>query len=135
MYAITGSTLTAGGLAAVMLLTLVLRHPRGPRWLQTELAASLLAVVVTGILGAGLGCLALVPHEVISHGADLVEVAAMGGSLVALLIVWQALRPRRRADGAADAPANSEATVIELTPPVPPRTPRPRSGRPPRKAA
>jgi hypothetical protein len=140
MYAILGSVLTVGGLLAVMLLMLLFRRPAAPGWIRSELAASLLAVVVTAMLGIGIGYLALTPHQFLSQGASATELTVMGGSLAVLLIAGRALWSRLRASA---TPARPAATVTVLAPggtlstdqPTPPRTPRPRARRTPRKAA
>jgi hypothetical protein len=140
MYAITGSVLTVGGLLAVMLLMLLYRHPAAPGWIRAELAASLLAVVVTGMLGIGIGYLALTPARLLSGDASATELAVMGGSLAVLLLVGRALWRRLRMLAPTE---HTGATLTVLSPggvastdqPTPPRTPRPHSGRPARKAA
>jgi heme A synthase len=140
MYAILGSVLTAGGLLAVVALMLLFRHPGAPRWTRSELAASLLGVAVTALIGVGVGYLALTPREFLSQGASATDLTVMAVSLAAVLVVGRALRGRVRA---LDLAADTGATVTVLTPggtvssdePTPPRTPRPHPGRPPRKAA
>jgi hypothetical protein len=93
MYAVYGSTLTAAAIVAIALLTLLFANPSAPRWTQRELTAQLAAVLVTMILGLGLGCLLfLAPQQIKAEGLTLVEVAAFGGSLALILLVLRALK-------------------------------------------
>jgi hypothetical protein len=93
MYAVIGSVSLAAGILAVALLALLFANPNAPRWTQRELTAQLTSVVVTMMLGLGLGCLLfLAPQQIKAEGLTLVEVAALGGSLALIVLVLRALR-------------------------------------------
>ena len=91
--------------------------------------------MVTAALGLGIAYLAMTPHQLMTEGVRLVDVAAIAGSLLVFVIVWRALklRARLRAYAAAASPAPALATSSPQPPP--PRTPRPRSGPPTGNAA
>jgi hypothetical protein len=100
MYVVYGSALTAGAVLAVALLTLLFANPLAPRWTQRELTAQLASVVVTMVLGLGLGCLVfLAPQQIKAEGLTLVEVAALGGALALIVLVlrWLKVGARVRA--------------------------------------
>ena len=93
MYVVYGSALTAGAILAVALLTLLFANPSAPRWTQRELTAQLASVVVTMVLGLGLGCLVfLAPQQIKAEGLTLVEVAALGGALALIVLVLRRLK-------------------------------------------
>jgi hypothetical protein len=135
MYAVLGSVLTTGALLAVALLMLLFRNPAAPRWTRLELVAELCAVVVTAALGLGIAYLAMTPHQLMTDGVRLIDVAAIAGSLLVLVIVWRALRVRARLQAYAAAASPAPVVARPSPQPTPPRTPRPRSGRPTGKAA
>lgn len=134
MYAVMGSVLTAGGLLAVALLALLFRNPAAPAWSRHELVAELCAVVVTGALGLGFAYLAMAPMQLAADGASLAEVALALGVLAGLVVVLRLLEVRTRLR-AYDAVAGRPSLVVANPEPTPPRSPRPRSGPPRRKAA
>ncbi len=93
MYVVYGSALTAGAIVLIALLTLLFANPSAPRWTQRELTAQLGSVVVTIMLGVGLGCLLfLAPQQIKAEGLTLVEVAALGGALALIVLVLRALK-------------------------------------------
>jgi hypothetical protein len=93
MYVVYGSALSAGAILAIALLTLLFANPSAPRWTQRELTAQLASVVVTMVLGLGLGCLVfLAPQQIKAEGLTLVEVAALAGALALIVLVLRRLK-------------------------------------------
>jgi len=93
MFAVIGSASLAGGILAVALLALLFGNPNAPRWTQRELTAQLASVVVTMMLGLGLGCLLfLAPQQMMAEGVTALEIAALGGSLAFIVLVLRALK-------------------------------------------
>ena len=93
MYAVIGSASLAAGILAVALLALLFGNPHAPRWTQRELIAQLSSVVVTVMIGLGLGCLVfLAPQQITAEGLTLAEVAALGGALALIVLVLRALK-------------------------------------------
>jgi hypothetical protein len=135
MYAVLGSVLTTAGLLAVALLTLLFSNPAAPRWTKKELVPELFVVVVTTALGLGMAYLAMTPHQLMTEGVRLVDVAAVAGSLLVFVVVWRALKLRARLRTYAAAASPTVVLASSNPQPTPPRTPRPRSGRPSGKAA
>jgi hypothetical protein len=137
MYAVIGSVLTAFGLLAVALLALLFRNPAAPAWSRNELVAELFAVVVTGALGLGFAYLAMAPSQLAADGTSLAEIALAAAVLAGLVVALRLLkvRTRLRAYDAAQAATLGPSLAVANPEPTPPRTPRPRSGPPSRKAA
>jgi hypothetical protein len=93
MFAVIGSASLAGGILAVALLALLFGNPNAPRWTQRELTAQLASVVVTMMLGFGVGSLVfLAPQQMMDEGVTLVEIGALGGSLALIVLVLRALK-------------------------------------------
>lgn len=88
MYIVIGSAMVAVGLVAVSLLAWLFRAQRTPRWLGSDLAAMLLCIPVTGLIGLGGGYVFLG----LSHGLGLVEVTALIGCAAVLLAVRWLMR-------------------------------------------
>jgi hypothetical protein len=132
MYAIVGSLLVAGVLLAMALLALLVRNPGSPAWLRNDLTTQLGAVLITGALGLGLAWLAMAPAQLAADALSLAEVGFAAAMFVGLALTLRLLRLRSRLavyDGAAAGPT----LAVSNPGPLPPRTPRPRSGG--RKAA
>ncbi|HEX5795237.1 MAG TPA: hypothetical protein VFY19_05325 [Geminicoccaceae bacterium] len=114
MYVVYGSALSAGAILAIALLTLLFANPSAPRWTQRELTAQLASVVVTMVLGLGLGCLVfLAPQQIKAEGLTLVEVAALGAALALIVLVLRALRV-----GARVRAYQASALTIPVVPPA-----------------
>lgn len=136
MYAILGSLLVAGALLAMALLALVVRNPASPSWVRHDLTTQLGAVAVTGGMGLGLAWLVMAPAQLAADGAAVAEVALAAGIFVGLVVVLRLLKLRQRLAAYDAAAAATGPTLAVSNPgPRPPRTPRPRSGRPTGKAA
>lgn len=106
MVAVLGSACTAGAILAIALLMLTFNHPRTPRWLQGELPVFLSGVIVTIVLGLGLGSLALTVAHILADGVTSTELAALAGALALVVLVLRALQvgPRLAGYRAAAAP-------------------------------
>jgi heme A synthase len=81
MYIVAGSAMVAVGLVAVSLLAWLFRSRRTPRWLGSDLAAMLLCIPVTALLGMGAGYV----FFGLSHGVGFIEVVALLGCATVLL--------------------------------------------------
>jgi len=80
MYIVAGSAMVALGLVGVSLLAWLFRASGTPRWLGSDLAAMLLCIPVTALMGLGCGYVLIG----LSHGLGLVEVAALVGCAAVL---------------------------------------------------
>ena len=106
MYIVMGSGMVAVGLVLVSLLAWLFRSLGTPRWLGSDLAAMLLCIPVTGLMGLGGGYIFIG----LSHGVGVVETAALVGCGAVLLGVrWFIRRHMPRA-----------AEVVGLEPPIAP---------------
>jgi hypothetical protein len=81
MYIVAGSAMVALGLVAVSLLAWLIRSRRTPRWLGSDLAAMLLCIPVTALIGLGGGYV----FFGLSHGIGFVETVALLGCAAVLL--------------------------------------------------
>ncbi|MCE3248510.1 MAG: hypothetical protein K0R41_2335 [Geminicoccaceae bacterium] len=106
-----GSLLVGAGILLTGLLALLFRHPRAPRWTRPELVAMLAVVPVTGVLGFGLGYMALGAYRVLNGAAGLYELAAPAALAIAAPLWSFSVRGRLRAYGAATSPAGPTLTV------------------------
>ena len=88
MYIVVGSAMVAVGLIGVSLLAWMFRASGTPHWLSSDLAAMLLCIPVTGLMGLGGGYVFIG----LSHGIGLIEVAALLGCGAVLLGVRWVLR-------------------------------------------
>jgi hypothetical protein len=88
MYIVEGSVMVALGLVAVSILAWLFRRQRAPRWLASDLAAMLLCIPVTALIGLGSGYV----FFGLTHGIGLVEVAALIGCAALLLGVRWMIR-------------------------------------------
>ena len=104
MLAVLGSASTALAILAIAFLTLALNHPKAPRWVQGEATAFLGAVIVTIVLGLGLGCLALTVAEILAGDTTLADVAAPLGALALVVLALRALKVGARLQGYQAAP-------------------------------
>lgn len=105
MYIVIGSAMVAVGLGAVSFLAWLFRTQRTPGWLGSDLAAMLLCIPVTALIGLGGGYVFLG----LSHGLGLVEVVALIGCAAVLLAVRWLMRRH--------LPTPSAAGVAGLEPP------------------
>ena len=96
MYIVIGSAMIAVGLVAVSFLAWLFRTQRTPRWLGSDLAAMLLCIPVTGLIGLGGGYVFLG----LSHGVGFIEAAALIGCAAVLLAVRWMIRRHLPAPGA-----------------------------------
>ena len=80
MYIVAGSAMVAVGLVGVSLLAWLFRAAATPRWLSSDLAAMLLCIPATGLMGLGGGYV----FFGLSHGIGLVEAAALIGCAAVL---------------------------------------------------
>jgi hypothetical protein len=104
MLALLGSACTAFAILAIALLTLGLNHPQAPRWVQGEATAFISGVIVTIVLGLGLGCLALTGMEILAGDTTLADVAALLGTLALVVLALRALKVGARLQGYQAAP-------------------------------
>ena len=81
MYIVMGSAMVALGLIAASLLAWMFRSSTTPRWLSSDLAAMLLCIPVTGLIGLGAGYVFLG----LSHGIGVVEAVAL---LACAAVLW-----------------------------------------------
>lgn len=81
MDIVIGSAMVALGLVGASLLAWVFRSPGTPRWLSSDLAAMLLCIPLTGLIGLGAGHVFLG----LSHGVGLVEAAAL---IACAAVLW-----------------------------------------------
>jgi len=88
MYIVAGSAMVALGLVGVSLLAWMFRAARMPRWLSSDLAAMLLCIPVTALMGLGGGYVFIG----LSHGIGVVEAAALLGCAAVLWGVRWVLR-------------------------------------------
>jgi hypothetical protein len=88
MYIVMGSAMVAVGLVVVSLLAWMFRSSGIPGWLNSDLAAMLLCVPVTMLVGLGAGYVFIG----LSHGLGLVEVAALIGCAAVLLVLRGLIR-------------------------------------------
>jgi hypothetical protein len=88
MYIVAGSLMVALGLVLVSVLAWLFRAARTPRWLGSDLAAMLLCIPVTALMGLGAGYMIFG----LSHGIGLVEVAAVIGCAAVLWGVRRVIR-------------------------------------------
>ena len=88
MYIVIGSAMVALGLVVASLLAWVFRNSATPGWLRADLAAMLLCIPITALIGLGAGYIFLG----LSHGVGLVETAALIGCAAVLWGVRWALR-------------------------------------------
>jgi hypothetical protein len=109
MYIVAGSTMVAVGLVAVSLLAWLFRSQQTPRWLGSDLAAMLLCIPVTALIGLGGG------HVVfgLSHGVGFLEMVALLGCAAVLVGVRWLIR--RHMPGPAVV---AGAAVAGLEPPL-----------------
>jgi hypothetical protein len=111
MFAVLGSASTALAILAIALLTLALNHPNAPRWVQGEATAFLGGVIVTIVLGLGLGCLALTGAEILAGDTTLADVAAPLGALALVVLALRALKVDARMQG-------YQAASVPIPPPA-----------------
>ena len=88
MYIVAGSAMVALGLVGVSLLAWLFRSSVTPRWLNSELAAMLLCIPVTALMGLGGGYVFIG----LTHGIGFIEVAALIGCAAVLWVVRLVLR-------------------------------------------
>ena len=88
MYIVAGSAMVALGLLGVSLLAWLFRSSSPPAWLTSDLAAMLLCIPLTGLMGLGGGYV----FFGLTHGIGVVEVAALSGCAAVLLGVRWMLR-------------------------------------------
>jgi hypothetical protein len=88
MYIVAGSAMVALGLLGVSLLAWLFRSSAVPGWLTSDLAAMLLCIPVTALIGLGGGYV----FFGLSHGIGVVEVTALIGCAAVLLGVRWMLR-------------------------------------------
>jgi heme A synthase len=100
MYIVIGSAMVAVGLVAVSVLAWLFRSQRTPRWLGSDLAAMLLCIPVTALIGLGAGYVLLG----LSHGVGLIETTALIGCAAVLLTVRWLIRRHLPAPAAVGAP-------------------------------
>ena len=109
MYIVAGSVMVALGLLGVSLLAWLFRSSKTPGWLHSDLAAMLLCIPITALIGLGGGYV----FFGLSHGIGVVEVLALIGCAAVLLGVRWLIR--RRVPGPV-AVAGSGAAGLE--PPI-----------------
>jgi hypothetical protein len=106
MHIVAGSAMVALGLVAASLLAWLFRSQQTPRWLGSDLAAMLLCIPVTALIGLGGGYV----FFGLSHGVGLIEmVALLGCGAVLFAVRWLI---RRHMPGAA-AVAGAGAAGVE----------------------
>lgn len=88
MYIVFGSAMVAVGLVGVSFLAWMFRAARTPRWLSSDLAAMLLCIPATALMGLGGGYVFIG----LSHGVGVVEAAALLGCAAVLWGVRWVLR-------------------------------------------
>lgn len=88
MYIVAGSAIVALGLIGVSLLAWLFRRSGTPRWLDSDLAAMLLCIPVTALIGLGSGYILIG----LSHGIGVVQVVALSGCAAVLWGVRWVLR-------------------------------------------
>jgi hypothetical protein len=88
MYIVAGSAMVAFGLIGVSFLALLFRSSWTPRWLNSDLAAMLLCIPVTALIGLGAGYVMIG----LSHGIGIVQVVALIGCAAVLWGVRRLLR-------------------------------------------
>lgn len=88
MYIVAGSAMVALGLLGVSLLAWLFRSSRTPPWLSSDLAAMLLCIPVTALMGLGGGYVFIG----LSHGVGVIEAAALLGCAAVLWGVRWVLR-------------------------------------------
>jgi hypothetical protein len=88
MYIVTGSAMVALGLVGISLLAWLFRSSLTPRWLNSELAAMLLAIPVAVCIGWGAGYVLIG----LSHGIGVLQVVALLGCAAVLFGVRWLLR-------------------------------------------
>lgn len=88
MYIVFGSAMIAVGLVLVSLLAWLFRSSGTPRWLGSDLAAMLLCLPVTGLVGLGAGYVFIG----LTHGLGVVEVTALLGCAAVLVAVRWLIR-------------------------------------------
>ena len=88
MYIVAGSAMVALGLVGVSLLAWLFRRSWTPRWLNSDLAAMLLCIPVTALMGLGAGYILIG----LSHGIGTVQVVALIGCAAVLWGVRWLLR-------------------------------------------
>jgi hypothetical protein len=81
MYIVMGSAMVAVGLIAASLLAWVFRSSTTPGWLSSDLAAMLLCIPVTALIGLGAGYV----FFGLSHGIGAVEAAAL---IACAAVLW-----------------------------------------------
>ena len=106
MHIVEGSAMVALGLVAISLMAWLFRGQRAPRWLRSDLAAMLLCIPVTGLIGLGAGYVLLG----LTHGIGVVEVVALLGCVALLLGVRWMIRRH--------LPAPAAVGVVGLEPPA-----------------
>ena len=109
MYIVAGSAMVALGLVAVSLLAWLFRSRRTPHWLGSDLAAMLLCIPVTALVGLGGGYV----FFGLTHGVGSIEMVALVGCAAVLLGVRWLIR-RHLPSPAAVAGAG----VAALEPPL-----------------
>jgi heme A synthase len=81
MYIVMGSAMLALGLIVASLLAWSFRSSGTPRWLSSDLAAMLLCIPVTALIGLGAGYVLFG----LSHGIGLVEAVAL---IACAAVLW-----------------------------------------------
>jgi drug/metabolite transporter (DMT)-like permease len=124
-----GSCIAGLGILISGLLALLFRNPNAPRWTRPEIVPMLICVVVTAIIGLGLGYTAYGLSRLVKGTGDPSELLVLAAVVIALVVIWRALGIQRRlkdyaavgtiAPGAVLAPK----AVLEEEPP-----PRPKPG-------
>jgi hypothetical protein len=132
-----GSVVAGAGILLIGLLALVFRNPRAPRWTRPELVVFLIMVLVTGMIGFGLGYVFYGGSALLRGGGDIRELAvlALVPAVVALIFHALGIKGRLRAYAEAAAGGSSNVTPmtdVSLAGPTeqPPQSPAP--GKPPR---
>jgi hypothetical protein len=106
MYIAEGSAMIALGLVGVSVLAWLFRAARTPRWLSSDLAAMLLCIPVTALIGLGGGYILIG----LSRGIGIIETAALIGCAA---VLWGVRWWLRRY-----LPAPASAGVAGLEPPT-----------------
>jgi hypothetical protein len=106
MFIVIGSGMIAVGLVVVSVLAWLFRSSGTPRWLGSDLAAMLLCIPTTMLLGLGAGYVFIG----LTHGLGLIEVAALIGCAAVLWGVRWVLRRHLPAPAAVVAGLEPPAT-------------------------
>ena len=128
-----GSCIVGFGILVTALLALLFRHPNAPRWTRPEIVVMLVCVPVTATTGVGLGYTAYGLSQLVNGTGDPSELLVLLAVLIALAMVWRALRIRQRlrdyaaVSGASPGASLASAPNVVLDEEPPPR-PQPGAG-------